>query len=633
VGKKAPITYRSFSKNGPVEVPQGSEAWWKAKEEAISAAVSGLIEYLRKNQQGRELRNMTSARLYGNLSLAGMSSLTHAKLIASETILKDRLTYNVVQSTIDTVVARLSKNKPRPLFLTSGGDYKIQRRAKKLDKFVEGVFYENDQYALSQKACRDGAIFGTGVTKVFESYGRVRHERRLPSQLVVDEVEAFDGRPRQIHEVMDVDRGMLMELFPSEKKLIKSASCDQLDGYSNGAYSDNVADVVTVRESWRLPSGPEAQDGLHVFTVNNGTLGRPEKWEFDFFPFATFHWNDPLIGFWGQGLSEMLQGIQLEINKLLILAQRSFHLAGSFKILLENTAKIVEEHLTNEVGAVIRYTNTKPEYVVPPVLPPEYLTHLWNLKNAAFDIAGISQLSAAGQKPAGLNSGKALREMNDIQSDRYTSVSNNYDRYHLDVARLDVAVGRKIFEKSKKYQVKVPGRKFVETIDWKEINLKDDEFVMKIFPISSLPTDPAGRLATVQEYIQAGFLSPRVGRRLLDTPDLEAAEDMANAPEDWIHECLETILEDGKYVVPEPQDDLMLAKELASEYYAYAKVTRVEEKKLALIRKYAKQVQFYIDKATPPQPALPPGGAAPPQANPEPTPTSALIPNIPGKVA
>ena len=40
---------------------------------------------------------------------------------------------------------------------------------------------------------------------------------------------------------------------------------------------------------------------------------------------------------------------------------------------------------------------------------------------------------------------------------------------------------------------------------------------------------PAGRLATIQEYIQAGFITPRQGRRAIDFPDLETIESLGNS--------------------------------------------------------------------------------------------------------
>ena len=57
----------------------------------------------------------------------------------------------------------------------------------------------------------------------------------------------------------------------------------------------------------------------------------------------------------------------------------------------------------------------------------------------------------------------------------------------------------------------------------------------------------------------------------------------------------------------------------------------LEEKKADLLRTFFKQVQALIQAAMPPP--MPAQGAAAPQANPEPAPTSPLVPNSPNPAA
>jgi hypothetical protein len=277
----------------------------------------------------------------------------------------------------------------------------------------------------------------------------------------------------------------------------------------------------------------------------------------------------------------------------------------------------------------------------------ELYQQLQNLKSAAFEQLGVSQLSASAQKPAGLNSGKALREYNDIESDRFMTIGQAYERFFLELARLTVDCAKDIYTREGKYEVKVPGKKFIETIDWKDIDLEEDEYFLKIFPVSSLPNDPAGRLQTVQEYVQAGFITPRTARRLLDFPDLEAVEDLESAKEDYLHKILEKMvdadLEDENadiseiYTGPEmAYDDIQLARELALEYYQQGKLNNMPEANLELLRNFLSALNAPLlgqPQAGPgaPMPGTGPGlpGAAP-QAAPMPQPQSDLIPNVPG---
>jgi hypothetical protein len=112
----------------------------------------------------------------------------------------------------------------------------------------------------------------------------------------------------------------------------------------------NIADLVMVREAWHLPSGPEADDGAHIVTIDEHALGPMEKWEKQFFPFARFRWCPRLYGFWSQGGAEQIQGIQTEINGLLQVAQRAMKLSGGFYVLVENGSKVNKNHITNEIG-------------------------------------------------------------------------------------------------------------------------------------------------------------------------------------------------------------------------------------------------------------------------------------------
>ncbi len=631
------IDYKSFGPEGSPKQGTVMKQWWKSKTEELAKNVAGVVNTLAQYDSVRQTQMQVSARLYGNSNMLGLTGFSYTKVSAVTPATREKVTYNVIQSCIDTVQAKMCKNRPKPMFLTSGGDYKMQRKAKKLDKFVEGVFYENNIYELSKEIFRDAAIWGSGIVYVFEEHGRIKYERVIPSELYADTVESFYGSPRQIHRVKNIDRSVLADMFPHARKEImtaKSASADLVGQYQN------VADLVTCIESWHLPSGPEAEDGLHCICISDKEL-MVEKYEKDFFPFVFLNWCDRLYGIFGQGLAEQLQSIQLEINKILWVIQRSMFLFGTFKVWLKTGSKLPKEHVNNELGAIL-VSDEPPQYIAPNFIPNEYFSHLQTLKNQAFEQAGISQLSAASKKPSGLDSGRALREFNDIESERFISVGQNYQQLFLDIARITVSIAKDIYAEDKKFSVKVPGAKFIETIKWADVNLEEDEFVLKMFPVSSLPNDPAGRLQTIQEYLQAGFLTPRQGRRLLDFPDLEAEESLANSSEDFVHMALESIVDEGEYVVPDPLMDLTLANELAIEYYNQGMTMGLEEERLEMIRRFIDQVGILVQKAMP-QPSMGAGpGVAPqgpdlggamsggqPQAVPQAPPVSDMIPNIP----
>lgn len=623
------IDYRSFNNKDQIVSPvDSSRKWWTLKDATeMAQSVAATITSLNNGDAKRQTQYQISARLYGNTNIMGINGLSFSKIQSTQATLKDRVSYNVIQSCVDTLQSKITKNKPKPAFVTSGASWKVQRRAKQLDKFIDGIFYENDVYALGALITKDAFVFGDGVVHVFEHEGRCAFERVIPSEIYVDQMESFYGHPRQMHRTKNVDRGVLLALYPEHREQILEANAATID--TTGTFQA-IADQITICESWHLPSGKDAKDGLHIISIDKTVLWR-EEYTKEFFPFAFFKWSPRLYGFWAQGLAEQIQNLQLEINKLLWVIQRSMHMAGTFKVFLEHGSKIVKEHVSNDIGVLINYTGTPPQYVSPPIVPPEIYAHLETLKRQAFEQAGISQLSATSQKPAGLNSGKALREYNDIETERFMSVGHAYERFYIEIAKLAIDCVKDIFAREKTYPVIAPGKKFLETLDWKSIALEDDEYTLKIYPVSKLPTDPAGQLQTIQEYVQAGYISPRAGRRLLDFPDLEKAEDLSNSPEEWLHKVIEEMVDDAKVYHPEPDDDLSLAKELALQYLAYAKTNSAPEENLQLLRDFISEVdqlqQMAIEGAQMAE-AQAQQAMLPPPAAPMPAPVSELVPNV-----
>lgn len=320
--------------------------------------------------------------------------------------------------------------------------------------------------------------------------------------------------------------------------------------------------------------------------------------------------------------------IQLELNRNLRAIQQSLYMMGTFKVLVHNGSNVIDSHFDNRIGTIVRWSGTiAPSYLTPEAVPAEVYANVQTLKQMGYEQTGISQLSAASQKPAGLNSGRALEEYHDIETDRFQTVGQQYERYFLELANLCVLEARELHEELKEEGkpliFKVPGKKFLDTVDWAKVDMEEDQYSLQCYPISKLPSDPAGRLETIQELIQGGFVSQDVGNRLLDFPDLDAEQTLQNAMLDYLHMSLDAISEGGEYRAPEPDDNLQMAMKLAVEYLTVGKRDNLPEARLQDLRTYISQVQGLLSQAAPPPQAAP--TAAP--ANPEPTPTSNLIPN------
>ena len=594
------IDYKDFTPKSDQDITQGkknlpkqganSVQWWLADKDQLPFTIGEQVKTLIQADKGRIDRLNNEAKLYGNYSPVSFVGYTITKVNSNFSPTRDRISCNVIGQCVDTLASKFIKNKPKPMFLTHNGDYKLQRKAKKLDDFCFGVFQQQEVYKLAQRTLKDALVWGDGIIHVYAENNEIKFERVMPYEILVDYLESHYGSEstKTIHRIKNIDRSQLISLFPEHKDAL--ININNLSDVMTGTVK-SVSDQICVIESWRLPSTKDSGDGVHCITIPNGLTLFVEEYDKDFFPFAFLNYNQRQFGFWSQSLTEMLTPIQVELNRCLMSVQRSYHLGGTFKIMLKTGSKVVKSHLDNSIGAIIEYAgDTPPQYITPPIVQPEIYQHISTLKAMAFETAGISQLSANSTKPAGLNSGKALREFNDIETDRFQMFGQSWANLFMDLAKITVSTARDIYENDGDSVVTLPGKKFIKTIKWSEVSMEDDQFSMQLFPVSMLPSTPEGKLAAIQEMITSQMISQDVGKRLLDFPDLDQEENLANASLDFIYETMDKIIEDGIYTPPDSYEpDLNVNKKIALEYLMMGKRDNVEEEKLMLVRQYIDQ--------------------------------------------
>jgi hypothetical protein len=603
--------------------------WWLSKNE--KQRVQELLSttaYLKESQAWRQRAVATYARLYGNQSLYSSIGQDMSKIGEARGLHTDRPTFNLISAVTDTLLSKLTQNRPAPIFLTDNSDYKERRLAKQLNNFILGEFYQTKAYEKAEYILRDALVTGTGVLKVFETEDcKVGIERVLQTELFTDLSESMYDNPRQIYQIKLVDREVLAATFPEMEKDIMAAAGATPDSSPNA--NQSVADLLMVVEGWRLPSFKAANDGAHTIAIAG--CDKPlvnEPYIKDCFPFVFLHHTKRLAGFWAQGIAESSMGTQLELNSILWTISRALKLGGVPRFFVEKGSKVVKAHLNNEVGGIVEYAGKMPEMIVTNSNAADLYAERDRLIQYGFRQEGLSEMAATSQKPAGLDSGEAIRTYDNINTDRFAALSKRYDNFFIELAYLIMDLAREIAIRDGKYQTVFPDKNGTKEVDLPKSAMLDDPFVIQCFNMSSLPKDPAGRQQKVTEMIQSGMLTIKEGRRLLDYPDLSQIETLDNASEERIFKYLDQIVEDGKYEGPDPFMDLALAQELCVKYYNLYVAANLEESKAEMLRVFFSQVQSLMQAAQPPMP--PPGmPPAAPQANPEPAPTSPLVPNSP----
>ena len=641
------------------------EPWWlEPDRDRARAKMYDVLTQMDARQKGRRAMNGFNMRLYiGQESMGpGGSTISRAPWGYNQ----GRLSYNLVSSVIDTACAKIAKNKPRPKFLTSGGDWSLKMKAKKLQRFVDGEFYRLKIHGLlGLTAFRHACIFNTGFLHIFQEQNKVQAEWVFPDEARCDENEAIYGSPRTLYRYKTVDKYVLAAKFPDHKDKIMSAPAPKETDFLFYKHTENLVQVV---EAWHLRSPLEEEpneaadeeeseealeknveeaepggydeepdedeteescpcDGRHTITIDGATLV-DEHYHRDEYPLIKINWQDAVLGYWGIGLAYILTPLQVELNKVLKRIQDCIHRASVTRIFVETGSQVVDSHIGNLPAAIVHYTGQAPVIDSSNTIPRELFDHVAWCIQSAYQLAGISQLSAQSQKPQGLDSGKALREFSDIESERFILQGQAWEQFHIQIARHIVWNAKDIAKREGDYEAQWPDKRSFMNIKWSEIDLEEDQYMMQIFPTSSLSQTPAGRLADVADMMNLGLLGDDKAEvmELLNFPDLESDTNVTLAAYRDIERTVEKILEDGDYEAPDATQNLALGVKRMTLAYLQSKDDGAPQENLNLALQWIAEAKNIL---APPPPPAPPAAAGPPAPPPGPPGPGAPMPMPP----
>jgi hypothetical protein len=540
---------------------------------------------------------------------------------------------NLIASNLDTVTAIAASTEVRPRFVTDGADWTEQRKAKSLGWYAEGIakhFHVHEQCTLAFKGA---GLKGTGLVKVWGDENKeLRIEEVMVDDIIVDEREWRSGRGRQMHHRVLVDRDELADLYDKHRDHILNAQSGGNTGTSWDYWAGHLAleshEIVLI-ESWYLPRG--SSKGRHTIVIDGLTL-KDEEWTKPHFPIGRMVWSERRPGWYGIGGAERTAGHQRRINKYNWQLDRWLDMHAMPLQLVHIADANLQVTTRNTTGSVVPYRAAEPKTVWPPAMHPDMLTRRADLKDSAYQEWGTSQLAATAKKPAGLESGAALREYRDATTQRFALQEKAFERLVLEVLWLAIDVCKDLGEDAPEVYSTSARRR----IRWDEVDMGDVRLQMQA--ASALPTTPAGRRQLVIELSQAGIVSQEEARRLLgpmDPLDVESALSLYTAALDSIDYQIEKML-DGEQQYPEPFQNLQLNVWRVQMAYLRARTDGAPEDICENLRQYITQAAFML--APPAMPANdnaevgPAMGAGPAMAPPMPTgppqgqPTAALAP-------
>ncbi len=580
--------------------------WWRAEEKEVHKTVFQHVDAVERNQFDLFDRFEKLEGLY-DPNGSGVNLQT-----GQGSYLLGLVTENVIASNVDTVTAAIAATDVRARFMTDDGDWSTQRTARRLEWYAEGLGALLDIPAKARSAFKEAAKKGTGLVKIYaDAFDRVCVDHVRCDDIVVDEVQCRNGAtPRHLHQRMtNVDREELAARFPEFETEIMNAQKGSTSNWRSWAgYRPIDGDDLVVIESWRLPIGTTDSKGYrpgrHTICVDGCDL-LDEEYHKTHFPFARIVWSERANGWYGISLSERIAGIQRALNKRNWQIDRNLdQIAVPVTYVRPVDAKLTTT--THRAGAVTVFKGDEPKTVFPQAVSAETYQNRNDMKSAAYEESGVSRLAAQSVKPAGLDSGVAMREYRDQTTQRFALQEKAYERLVLDIIWLALDVCKDLGESAPVIarKAKFGSRK----VKWSDVDMGDVK--VSIVAASTLARTPAGRYQTALEWGQAGVISTDEFRRLSQHPDLDRVLSLYTQGIESVEADIEEI-EEGKYVVPEPFGNLQLMVRVGQmAYLRDSRLDNVPEEVLEGLRQY---VTLAADLLEPPAPAnenIPMPGAA-----------------------
>jgi hypothetical protein len=172
----------------------------------------------------------------------------------------------------------------------------------------------------------------------------------------------------------------------------------------------------------------------------------------------------------------------------------------------------------------------------------------------AYEIAGISQVSAASKVPTNVESGKMLDSLENTESERFNMQLQQFTHFAIDCTRVAIDCfpkGKVIIDK------KTDGDK----LTWGEVRKKRDLYEIQFTPASILSKNPEEKINQISQLAAQGIIDKGMVADLLQIPDIERAESTVSASYHYCQRIIRNAVLDEDYDYSETVDITGLFKE------------------------------------------------------------------------
>jgi len=509
----------------------------KVTDKDITSAVSSLKAFS-SNRLSKYHRNY---RRYNYTPFASLNNISDPSVVGyyeqpaeieEDTTATPQL--NVIKSCIDTLTSKIAQSKVRPFFNTQNGTFKDIQTVKQAQAFFDLYYDSQNVNKKVSEMFRDACIFEMGVIYIDEAKKTI--EKALPWQVFVRPAEVTYGKlTRVYYERKDFPTTLL------DEELVTKSQTQNSDYVVYGIYYDTFNHIKA--------------------ELVNGVVCRRSVYAPSKLPFIFLHYCSPIVGNTSQSIVDMLNSIQLEIDNLMMKIKDASQLNPALTFCVPKGSSVKTSQLNNRVGQILEYnatpnmTSSPVTVATPAFIDGQYMQLIEELKQSAYELVGISQLSAMSTKPTGLNSGVALSTMENIESDRFETQLNQVIRAYVDIAKTCIEV----FPAE---DTILPEDNQRLSIKWKDIVEESNKMVVQFSAADSLSKDPSTKLQQLQMLAQTGIIPVTRIAQFMELPDIQSGYSLSNNAINAVLTCINDCIEKDVFEVPDFIPFTMLKEEI-----------------------------------------------------------------------
>lgn len=429
---------------------------------------------------------------------------------------------NVTKSVIDTLVANIATKKPHPFFNSINGSQDTKRVVEDIQQFFDIVYDNKHVHEKFIEAFTDACIFGIGY--IFLNPFNYEIENLKTFQVGLLDAEVKYGNPT--------------------KMLIRKS------GFPVWLLSQYGIKYKTDKTTVLFHEFIDTIEGKCEIWVDD-KLQKTIPYKSDRLPFIPVYYNKPVVGQKTISVVEELEGIQAtidDLNEKVSTCAQAW--PGTTTYVMEGSG-IHKEDIDNTVGKVFSIKagynagNVPPVVTVnSPILDPEARNLIEFYTRKAYEMVGVSELSAMGKTPANVDSGVMLRALSDSESDRLSRATNYYVNGFSELAQIMIDV-------LPEDEDVLPSSINTSSVKWKDVKKQRDIFKIQFAVVALKSRDVAEQAKYVTTLLNLGLIQRNEIGYYLDRPDMTKAISNITALYNGLQQVIYRAMEYGEYDIPD----------------------------------------------------------------------------------